>query len=114
VAVKVVSSRPSRGEVYLIELDPTRGSEIRKSRPCLIVSPDELNHHLRTVIVAPMTTAGRPSPFRVSCRFGGKQGRVVLDQLRTVDRERLRKRLGAIAPATLASVLAILGEMFEP
>jgi mRNA interferase MazF len=114
VAVKVVASRPSRGEVYLIELDPTRGSEIRKSRPCLIVSPDELNHHLRTVIVAPMTTAGHPSPFRVPCRFGGKQGRVVLDQLRTVDRERLRKRLGAIAPATLASVLAILGEMFEP
>jgi mRNA interferase MazF len=79
-----------------------------------VVSPDELNHHLRTVIVAPMTTAGLPSPFRVSCRFAGKKGRVVLDQLRTVDRDRLRKRMGAISPATLTSVLAILGEMFEP
>ena len=113
MAVKVMASRPSRGEVYLIELDPTRGSEIRKTRPCLVVSPDEMNHHLRTVIVAPMTTAGHPSPFRVSCRFAGKQGRVVLDQLRTVDGERLRKRLGVITPATLASVLAVLGEMFE-
>ena len=114
MALKVVSPAPSRGEVYLVELDPTRGSEIRKTRPCVVVSPNELNHHLRTVIVAPMTTAGQPSPFRLSCRFGGKQGRVVLDQLRTVDRERLRKRLGSIAPATLAGALAILGEMFEP
>jgi mRNA interferase MazF len=113
VALKVVASRPSRGEVYLVELDPTRSSEIRKTRPCLVVSPDELNHNLRTAIVAPMTTAGHPSPFRVGCRFGGKQGRVVLDQLRTVDRERLRKRLGTITPATLTSVLAVLGEMFE-
>jgi mRNA interferase MazF len=100
--------------VFLIELDPTRGNEIQKTRPCLVVSPDELNHHLHTVIVAPMTTAGQPYPFRVACRFGGKRGRVVLDQLRTVDRERLRKRLGAIAPATLADVLRVLGEMFEP
>ena len=105
---------PSRGDVFLIELDPTRENEIQKTRPCLVVSPDELNHHLHTVIVAPMTTAGQPYPFRVSCRFGGKRGRVVLDQLRTVDRERLRKRLGAIAPATLADVLRVLGEMFEP
>ncbi|MEO7456472.1 MAG: type II toxin-antitoxin system PemK/MazF family toxin [Gemmatimonadaceae bacterium] len=112
--MKVVSSRPSRGEVYLIELDPTRGSEIRKTRACLVVSPDELNHNLRTAIVVPMTTAGQPSPFRVTCRFNGKQGRIVLDQLRTVDGERLRKRLGVVGPATLASVLAILGEMFEP
>jgi mRNA interferase MazF len=100
--------------VYLVELDPTRGSGIRKTRPCLVVSPNELNHHLRTAIVAPMTTAGHPSPFRISCRFAGRQGRVVLDQMRTVDRERLKKRLGTITPATLASVLAILGEMFEP
>jgi mRNA interferase MazF len=114
VALKAVSSLPSRGDVHLVELVPTRGSEIRKTRPCLVVSPDELNHHLRTVIVAPMTTAGHPSPFRVSCRFAGKKGRVVLDQLRTVDRDRLRKRMGAISPATLTSVLAILGEMFEP
>ena len=104
---------PSRGEVYLVELDPTRGSEIRKTRPCLVVSPDELNHHLRTVIVAPMTTAGHAYPFRPSCRFGGKDGRVVLDQLRTVDRERLRKRLGAVNPATLATVFGMLVDMFE-
>ena len=105
---------PSRGEVYLVELDPTRGSEIRKTRPCVVVSPDELNHHLRTAIVAPLTTGGFPYPFRVACEFGGKTGHVVLDQLRTVDRERLRKRLGALAPATLATVLAVLGEMFIP
>lgn len=114
MALKVVPRVPSRGDVYLVELDPTRGREIRKTRPCLVVSPDELNHHLRTAIVAPMTTGSQPSPFRVICRFGGKQGRVVLDQLRTVDRERLRKRLGMITPATLANVLAVLGEMFEP
>jgi len=105
---------PSRGEVYLVELDPARGSEIRKTRPCLVVSPDELNHHLRTAIVAPMTTAGQAHPFRVSCTFGGKRGHVVLDQLRTVDRERLRKRLGTLAPAAVTSVLTVLGEMFEP
>lgn len=114
MALKVVSSLPSRGEVHLVELDPTRGSEIRKTRPCLVISPDELNHHLRTAIVAPMTTAGHPSPFRLSCRFAGKRGRIVLDQVRTVDRDRLKKRLGRIAPATLAAALAILGEMFEP
>ncbi len=105
---------PSRGEVHLVELDPTRGSEIRKTRPCLVVSPDELNQHLRTAIVAPMTTAGQAYPFRPSCRFAGKQGRVALDQLRTVDRERLRKRLGALPARDLAGVLAVLGEMFAP
>lgn len=114
MALRVVPLVPSRGEVYRVELDPTRRSEIRKTRPCVVLSPDELNHHLRTVIVAPMTTAGRPSPFRLSCRFARKQGRVVLDQLRTVDRVRLTKRLGTIAPATLTGVLVILGEMFEP
>ena len=104
---------PSRGEVFLVELDPTRGSEIRKTRPCIVVSPDELNHHLLTVIVAPMTTAGHDYPFRPSCRFGGKDGRVVLDQLRTVDRARLRKRLGSLPPRTLKAVFAILAEMFD-
>ena len=111
--VKSVDRVPSRGEVYLVELDPTRGSEIRKTRPCVIVSPDELNHHLRTSIVAPMTTGGHPYPFRVSCRFAGKRGHVVLDQLRTVDRERLRKRLGALSDSTMTEVLGVLGEMFE-
>ncbi len=107
------SPSPSRGEVYLIELDPTRGSEIRKTRPCVVVSPDELNHYLRTVIVAPMTTAGHDYPFRPPCRFAGKNGRVALDQLRTVDRERLRKRLGTLSARTLSSVFALLGEMFD-
>src|SRR3954467_11970732 len=102
--VKAVAPVPSRGEVFLIELDPTRGSEIRKTRPCVVVSPDEHNHHLRTRIVAPMTTGGSAYPFRPACRFAGKEGRVALDQLRTVDRERLRKRLGALTPTTLATV----------
>lgn len=104
---------PSRGEVYLVELDFSRGSEIRKTRPCLIVSPDELNHQLRTAIVAPMTTAGHAYPFRPSCRFSGKEGRVALDRLRSVDRDRLRKRLGMLSAGTLARVFATLAEMFE-
>jgi mRNA interferase MazF len=103
----------SRGEVVLVELDPTRGSEIKKTRPCLIVSPDELNHHLRTVIVAPLTTGGHAYPCRPECRFGGKDGRVALDQLRTVDRERVRKRLGALSAANRTAVFAVLAEMFE-
>ena len=110
-------ARPARvprgGEVYLVELDPTRGSEIRKTRPCLVVSPDELTHHLRTAIVAPMTTGGLAYPFRPNCRFAGRDGRVALDQLRTVDRDRLRKRLGKLTPATLTTVFATLAEMFE-
>lgn len=104
---------PSRGDVFLVELDPTRGSEIRKTRPCLVVSPDELNHHLRTVIVAPMTTGGHAYPFRPACRFAGRDGRVALDQIRTVDRDRLEKRLGVVAEATLREVFLILAEMFE-
>ena len=105
---------PSRGEVYLIELDPTRGSEIRKTRPCVVVSPDDLNHHLRTVVVAPMTTGGQAYPFRVACRFSGTAGHVALDQVRTVDRERLRKRLGVLASPTLEATLVVLQEMFAP
>ena len=109
----VVAKRSAaRGEVYLIQLDPTRGSEIRKTRPCLVVSPDELNANLRTVIVAPMTTGGHPYPFRVACRFEKKHGHVVLDQLRTVDSERLVKRLGALSASTLETVLDRLQEMF--
>ncbi len=104
----------TRGEVYLIQLDPTRGREIRKTRPCLVVSPDELNHHLRSVIVAPMTTAGHEYPWRVQCRFQGRAGFVAIDQLRAVDTERLVRRLGRLAPSTLASVLAVLQEMFAP
>ena len=103
----------SRGEIYLVRLDPTRGSEIRKTRPCLVVSPDEVNHYLRTVVVAPMTTGGQKYPWRVRCTFQNRQGLVALDQLRAVDTERLVKRLGLLAPATLRAVLFTLQEMFD-
>jgi mRNA interferase MazF len=102
----------TRGEVHLIRLDPTLGSEIRKTRPCVIVSPDELNAHLRTLIVAPMTTSGRVYPWRIRCRFQNRSGYVVLDRLRTVDRERLVKRLGALPVETLTELLDGLQEMF--
>ncbi len=103
----------ARGDVFRVRLDPTRGSEMRKTRPCVIVSPDELNQHLRTVIIAPMTTAGHAYPWRVSCRLRRRSGFVAIDQLRTIDPERLARRLGRVSPATLASVLARLREMFE-
>ena len=105
---------PARGEVHLVRLDPSLGGEIRKTRPCLIVSPDELNHHLRTVIVAPMTTGGEAYPWRVRCRFQGRAGFVALDQLRTVDSERLVKRLGKLPANTAIEVLDTLQEMFAP
>src|SRR5271166_2235419 len=101
-----------RFDVFLITLDPTVGSEIRKTRPCLVVSPDEINHNLRTVIVAPMTTKGRTYPSRVPCRFQGKSGQVVLDQLRTVDRVRLVRKLGRLGGHTAVAVLDVLREMF--
>ena len=102
----------TRGDVHLVRLDPTLGSEIQKTRPCVIVSPDELNAHLRTVIVAPMTTSGRAYPWRIRCRFQRRSGYVVLDQLRTVDRERLVKRLGTLSTETVTKVLDGLQEMF--
>ncbi len=101
-----------RFEVYLVNLDPTIGSEIKKVRPCLVISPDEMNAHIATVIVAPMTTQGRAYPTRVSCKFQGKDGQVVLDQIRTVDKTRLAKKLGTISASTQKAVLAILAEMF--
>jgi len=103
-----------RGDVFLISLDPTRGDEIQKTRPCVIVSPDELNANLRTFIVAPLTTGGHPYPFRVPCKFQGRSGHIALDQIRTVDRERLIRRLGRLSSSTLARILAILQEMFTP
>ena len=103
-----------RGEVFLVHLDPTRGSGIRKTRPCVVVSPDELNVHLRTLIVAPLTTGGQPYPFRVPCRFHGKAGYIVVDQIRTVDHERLLRRLGRLAPVTLGKTLSVLQQMFAP
>lgn len=102
----------NRFDVFLISLDPRRGSEIRKTRPCLIISPDEMNDHIRTVIVAPMTTKGRPYPSHVSCAFQGKRGQVVLDQIRTVDKTRLVRRLGTISPSVQRKVLDVLQEMF--
>lgn len=101
-----------RGEVYLVALDPTRGRKIRKTRPCLVVSPDELNAYLDTFIVAPLTTGSHPYPFRVACRFGGTAGHVVLDQLRTADRARLVRRLGRLLPSVEAKALGVLQEMF--
>jgi len=101
-----------RGEVFLVGLNPTRGAEMRKTRPCVIVSPDDLNAYLRTFIVAPLTTGSHPYPFRVPCRFGKRARHVVLDQIRTVDRERLVRRLGRLTPAALSKVLRVLQEMF--
>jgi mRNA interferase MazF len=103
-----------RFEIYLINLDPTVGHEIQKTRPCLIVSPDELNRTVSTVIVAPMTTRGPDVQWRVPCRFQGKTGRIVLDQMRTVDKTRLLKRLGLISPRTQIEVLEALRNMFAP
>jgi mRNA interferase MazF len=103
-----------RGDVFLVRLDPARGSEIQKTRPCVVVSPDELNSYLRTFIVAPLTTGGHSYPFRIPCRFEGRAGYIVLDQIRTVDRERLVRRLGKLSPSTLGNILAILQEMFTP
>jgi mRNA interferase MazF len=101
-----------RFDVYLANLDPTIGSEIRKTRPCVVVSPNEMNRYIRTVIVAPMTTKGRSYPTRVECRFEGKDGQVVLDQIRTVDRVRLVRRLGRLSGAAQEKILAGLAEIF--
>ena len=104
----------NRFDVYLVNLDPTVGREIKKTRPALIISPDEMNSHIATIIIAPMTTKGRPYPSRVSCTFQGRKGQIVLDQLRTVDKIRLVKKLGRIDKNTGNKVLSILKEMFLP
>lgn len=103
-----------RFDVFLANLDPTVGSEIQKTRPCLVVSPDEMNRSIRTVIVAPMTTKGRPYPTRIACRFDGKEGQVVLDQIRTLDKLRLIKRLGRLDEQTQDEVLSALAQLFLP
>ena len=102
----------NRFDVYLINLDPTIGSEIKKTRPCLIISPDEMNPYIRTVIVAPMTTAGKEYPTRVKCKFKKKKGQVVLDQIRTIDKTRLIKKLGKIDPETQIQVISVLQRLF--
>ena len=101
-----------RFDVYLVALDPTLGAEIKKTRPCLVISPDEMNRHIRTVIVAPMTTQRHAYPTRVTCTFEGTKAEIVLDQIRTVDRTRLIKRLGRISSRTQEQVLAVLAELF--
>ena len=106
-------SEVKRGDVYLVMLNPARGDEIRNMRPCLVLSPNELNSSLNTFIVAPMTTGGHEYPFRLSCEFGGTPGFIVLDRMRTVDRRRLAGRLGTIEPETLRSALQTLRTMFE-
>ncbi|MGH7102101.1 MAG: type II toxin-antitoxin system PemK/MazF family toxin [Acetobacteraceae bacterium] len=101
-----------RGEVWLVALDPTLGGEIQKTRPCVIVSPAEMHDYLRTVIAAPMTTGSRPAPFRIRLRFEQKEGLILLDQMRALDKQRLIKRLGAVDSRTLNHALARLQEMF--
>lgn len=101
-----------RFDVYLVNLDPTLGSEIQKTRPCVVISPDEMNRHISTIIIAPMTTKGRSYPSRVQCKFEGKDGQVVLDQIRTIDRTRLITKLGQLNKQTQKAILDVLGEMF--
>lgn len=101
-----------RFDVYLIDLDPTVGSEIKKTRPCLVISPDEMNRNIRTVIVVPMTTAVKPYPTRVFCEFQGKKGQIVLDQIRTTDKSRLIKKVGTVDPQTQAELISTLQSMF--
>jgi mRNA interferase MazF len=101
-----------RFDVYLIRLDPTVGSELQKTRPCLIVSPDEMNRHIRTVIVAPMTTGRKDYPTRINCVFGKKKGQIVLDQIRTIDKSRLLKKLGVIDSKTQMEVVSVLQRLF--
>lgn len=108
----MVSQPPRRDEVWLVSLDPTHGVEMRRTRPCLVVSPDEMNLRLQTVIIAPMTTVSRAYPTRVPVRFQGKRGQVALDQLRAVDRQRLVRKLGTVSTTTAQQAAGILLEMF--
>ncbi len=103
-----------RFDVFLVNLDPTVGSEIQKSRPCVVISPDEMNRNIRTVIIAPMTTKGRDYPTRIPVRFAGKSGQVVLDQIRTIDKSRLIKNLGKLKPEQSETILSVLQEMAAP
>jgi mRNA interferase MazF len=102
----------SRGDIWLVNLDPTVGSEIQKTRPCVIVSPPEMHDHLRTVLAAPMTTGSKPAPFRIAVGFAGKDGLVLLDQIRALDKTRLVKKMGALPPATLTATLTTLQQVF--
>jgi mRNA interferase MazF len=110
--VKPAQGRPARGEVWLVNLDPTVGSEIQKTRPCVVVSPQEINDHLPTMLVAPLTSGSRPAPFRVGTTFAGKPGLMLLEQIRAVDARRLVKKVGRIDRATLSAALSILRSLF--
>ena len=103
----------NRFDIYVASLDPTRGSEIKKTRPCIVISPDEINHNINTVIIAPMTSSSKKYPTRVPIEFQGRKGRIVLDQIRTVDKTRLIKKIGRLKKNTYEKVLSILQEMFE-
>ena len=103
----------NRFEVFLVNLDPTVGHEIKKTRPCVVISPDEMNHNIGTIIVAPMTTKGRNYPTRINCAFQGVEGQIVLDQIRTVDKDRLIKKLGQISQTSGNRIIDILTEMFK-
>lgn len=109
----VNQSAVRRFDVFLISLDPTKGSEIKKTRPCVVISPDEMNRHIRTVIIAPMTSTLKSYPTRVTTIFQGKQGQIVLDQIRTVDKQRLVKKLGGISISSQSTVLNTLQSMFS-
>lgn len=102
-----------RGEIWIVKLDPTVGSEIRKTRSCVIVSPAEIHDHLRTAIIAPLTSKGFSAPYRVPVRLGGKDGIILLDQMRAIDKSRLTKRVGALTPSTLSAVLSLIAEIFS-
>ncbi len=109
-----VPPSPVRGDIWLATLDPTVGSEIQKTRPCVIISPPEMHDHLRTVLAAPMTTGSRPAPYRVPLRFGDKSGLILLDQIRVLDKQRLVKRLGTVGAQTLNLTLDRLQAVFAP
>ena len=109
-----MSPTVSTGDIWLVSLDPTVGSEIQKTRPCVVISPPELNHHLKTVIVAPMTTGARAAAFRIPLSFQNKQGLILLDQIRTLDKVRLRKKVGTVHPSTLEKTLRTLQAVSAP
>ncbi len=104
----------NRFDVFLVSLDPTKGREMKKTRPCVVLSPDEMNRHISTVIVAPMTSKGNSYPTRISCQFQGIQGQIILDQMRTIGRSRIVKRLGTLSHVTQSKVLDSLSELFAP
>ncbi|MFA5805001.1 MAG: type II toxin-antitoxin system PemK/MazF family toxin [Melioribacteraceae bacterium] len=103
----------SRFEIYYVNLDPTIGTEIKKTRPCVIISPNEMNHHIATVIIAPLTSKLRNYPTRIPCKVEGRQGQIVLDQIRTVDKVRLIKKIDTLNRITQSKVLSVLKEMFS-